>query len=213
MPDPASTQRRSRASQVSAGCRLGPASARQSFPPAGARRSKEGQWPAKSTAGGRASVVGSPRSPLPGRVLELSDGCASTRPAPSCARSPTSRRRRRPVSSRGATGARICAPPSRRSRPARSMDGQLGRGPDGPVTLDFDATGVEVYGRQKRGAGVTYRASWPIGRCCARGRNAAGCSRPSCWPATTPPAAWSPGSCCVARLSLSRGQARCPRTA
>jgi Transposase DDE domain group 1 len=40
---------------------------------------------------------------------------------------------------------------------ANSMDGQLGRSPDGPVTLDFDSTGVEVYGRQKKGAGVNYQ--------------------------------------------------------
>ena len=40
---------------------------------------------------------------------------------------------------------------------ANSMDGQLGRRPDGPVTLDFDSTGVEVYGRNKPGAGVNYQ--------------------------------------------------------
>jgi Transposase DDE domain group 1 len=40
---------------------------------------------------------------------------------------------------------------------ANSMDGQLGRTPDGPVTLDFDSTGVEVYGRNKPGAGVNYQ--------------------------------------------------------
>ena len=40
---------------------------------------------------------------------------------------------------------------------ANSMDGQLGRRPDGPVTLDFDSTGVEVYGRSKPGAGVNYQ--------------------------------------------------------
>src|SRR4051794_32351858 len=37
------------------------------------------------------------------------------------------------------------------------MDAQLGRRPDGPVTLDFDSTGVEVYGRSKPGAGVNYQ--------------------------------------------------------
>ncbi len=37
------------------------------------------------------------------------------------------------------------------------MDVQLGRTPDGPVTLDFDSTGVEVYGRDKPGAGVNYQ--------------------------------------------------------
>ncbi|MBA2637971.1 MAG: IS1380 family transposase [Solirubrobacterales bacterium] len=40
---------------------------------------------------------------------------------------------------------------------ANSMDSQLGRTPDGPVTLDFDSTGVEVYGRNKPGAGVNYQ--------------------------------------------------------
>ena len=40
---------------------------------------------------------------------------------------------------------------------ANRMDAQLGRRPDGPVTLDFDSTGVEVYGRNKPGAGVNYR--------------------------------------------------------
>jgi hypothetical protein len=40
---------------------------------------------------------------------------------------------------------------------ANSMDCQLGRTADGPVTLDFDSTGVEVYGRQKPGAGVNYQ--------------------------------------------------------
>ena len=39
---------------------------------------------------------------------------------------------------------------------ANAMDGQLGRTPDGAVTLDFDSTGVEVYGRNKPGAGVNY---------------------------------------------------------
>jgi Transposase DDE domain group 1 len=40
---------------------------------------------------------------------------------------------------------------------ANAMDAQLGRSPEGAVTLDFDSTGVEVYGRNKPGAGVTYR--------------------------------------------------------
>jgi hypothetical protein len=40
---------------------------------------------------------------------------------------------------------------------SNSMDGQLGRTADGPVTLDFDSTGVEVYGRNKPGAGVNYQ--------------------------------------------------------
>jgi hypothetical protein len=40
---------------------------------------------------------------------------------------------------------------------ANAMDGQLGRRADGPVTLDFDSTGVEVYGRRKPGAGVNYQ--------------------------------------------------------
>jgi hypothetical protein len=40
---------------------------------------------------------------------------------------------------------------------ANGMDGQLGRTPGGPVTLDFDSTGVEVYGRNKPGAGVNYQ--------------------------------------------------------
>jgi hypothetical protein len=37
---------------------------------------------------------------------------------------------------------------------ANAIDVQLGRAPDGPVTLDFDSTGVEVYGRNQPGAGV-----------------------------------------------------------
>ena len=37
------------------------------------------------------------------------------------------------------------------------MDAQLGRTPEGEVTLDFDSTGVEVYGRNKPGAGVDYQ--------------------------------------------------------
>lgn len=40
---------------------------------------------------------------------------------------------------------------------ANAMDGQLGRRADGPVTLDFDSTGVEVYGRNKPGAAVNYQ--------------------------------------------------------
>lgn len=40
---------------------------------------------------------------------------------------------------------------------ANSMDGQLGRRPEGAVTLDFDSTGVEVYGRNKPGAGVNHQ--------------------------------------------------------
>ena len=40
---------------------------------------------------------------------------------------------------------------------ANAMDGQLGRTPDGAVTLDFDSTAVEVYGRRKPGAGVNYQ--------------------------------------------------------
>src|SRR4051794_34340699 len=40
---------------------------------------------------------------------------------------------------------------------ANSMDAQLGRTPDGPVTLDFHSTGVEVYGRNKPGAAVNYQ--------------------------------------------------------
>jgi hypothetical protein len=40
---------------------------------------------------------------------------------------------------------------------ANSMDSQLGRTVGGPVTLDFDSTGVEVYGPNKPGAGVNYQ--------------------------------------------------------
>jgi hypothetical protein len=40
---------------------------------------------------------------------------------------------------------------------ANAMDAQLGRTPEGAVTLDFDSTGVEVYGRNKPGAGVNYQ--------------------------------------------------------
>jgi hypothetical protein len=40
---------------------------------------------------------------------------------------------------------------------ANGMDAKLGRTPEGPVTLDFDSTGVEVYGRNKPGAAVNYQ--------------------------------------------------------
>ena len=40
---------------------------------------------------------------------------------------------------------------------ANAMDAQLGRARDGAVSLDFDSTGVEVYGRSKPGAGVNYQ--------------------------------------------------------
>jgi len=40
---------------------------------------------------------------------------------------------------------------------ANAMDAQLGRTVEGPVTLDFDSTGVEVYGRNKPGAGINYQ--------------------------------------------------------
>jgi len=43
------------------------------------------------------------------------------------------------------------------ARCANAMDAQLGRTPEAEVTLDFDATGVEVYGRNKPGAGVNYQ--------------------------------------------------------
>lgn len=39
---------------------------------------------------------------------------------------------------------------------ANAFDDQLGRDPAGPVTLDFDSTQVEVYGRSKPGAGRGY---------------------------------------------------------
>lgn len=40
---------------------------------------------------------------------------------------------------------------------ANAMDAQLGRGAQGAVTLDFDFTGVEVYGRNKPGAAMNYQ--------------------------------------------------------
>jgi len=40
---------------------------------------------------------------------------------------------------------------------ANGMDAQLGRTVEGAVTLDFDSTGVEVYGRNKPGAGINYQ--------------------------------------------------------
>ena len=43
------------------------------------------------------------------------------------------------------------------ARVANDFDCQLGRASDGPVTLDFDSTQVEVYGRRKPGAAVNYR--------------------------------------------------------
>ena len=43
------------------------------------------------------------------------------------------------------------------ARVANDFDRQLGRDPYRPVTLDFDSTQVEVYGRRKPGASVNYR--------------------------------------------------------
>jgi len=43
------------------------------------------------------------------------------------------------------------------ARCTNAMDAQLGRTPEDEVTLDFDSTGVEVYGRNKPGAGVNYQ--------------------------------------------------------
>lgn len=43
------------------------------------------------------------------------------------------------------------------ARVANDFDRQLGRDPSGPVTLDFDSTQVEVYGRRKPGASVNYK--------------------------------------------------------
>lgn len=43
------------------------------------------------------------------------------------------------------------------ARVANEFDRQLGRDPGGPVTLDFDSTSVEVYGRRKPGAAVNYK--------------------------------------------------------
>ena len=43
------------------------------------------------------------------------------------------------------------------ARVANEFDRQLGRDPSGPVTLDFDSTQVEVYGRRKPGARVNYK--------------------------------------------------------
>jgi hypothetical protein len=45
---------------------------------------------------------------------------------------------------------------------ANALDLQLGRRPENRATLDFDSTGVEVYGRSKPGARSTTRASCPI---------------------------------------------------
>ena len=95
------------------------------------------------------------------------------------------------------TGARICAPPSGRSRPARTAwTCQLGRRVDAAVTLDFDSTRVEVYGRNKPGAGG--QLPGPVGLSAAvvlvgaarpaAGDRAAGRDR-------TPHAARSRGSC------------------
>ena len=109
------------------------------------------------------------------------------------ARGRRSRRRRRRVSSRAASGVRICVAPSSAFAAARTP-----RRPAGRRRWSRDAglrlAQVEVYGRSKPGAGSTTRASWRISRCCARGRSAAGCWRPSCSRAATPPAARSPGA-------------------
>lgn len=43
------------------------------------------------------------------------------------------------------------------ARVANDFDRQLGRDPTLPVTLDFDSTQVEVYGRRKPGARVNYK--------------------------------------------------------
>lgn len=46
------------------------------------------------------------------------------------------------------------------ARVANEFDRQLGRRADEPVTLDFDSTQVEVYGRRKPGAGFNYRGEF-----------------------------------------------------
>src|SRR4051794_2292411 len=52
----------------------------------------------------------------------------------------------------------ICALARRRSRPARTRwTCSSGRSAEDAVTLDFDSTGVEVYGRNKPGAAVNYQ--------------------------------------------------------
>jgi Transposase DDE domain group 1 len=43
------------------------------------------------------------------------------------------------------------------ARCANAVDGQLGRSGEDPVTLDFDSSQVEVYGRRKPGAAVNYQ--------------------------------------------------------
>jgi hypothetical protein len=43
------------------------------------------------------------------------------------------------------------------ARCANAVDGQLGRHGEEPVTLDFDSSQVEVYGRRKPGAAVNYQ--------------------------------------------------------
>lgn len=43
------------------------------------------------------------------------------------------------------------------ARCANAMDAHIGRALDGLVTLDFDSTGVKVYGHQKKGTGVNYQ--------------------------------------------------------
>ena len=82
---------------------------------------------------------------------------------------------------------------------ANAMDAQLDRSPEGAVTLDFDSTGVEVYGRNKPGAGVNYQgqlAYQPLLCLWAqRGRLLA----TELLAATTPPAARSPARCSGAR--------------
>jgi hypothetical protein len=66
---------------------------------------------------------------------------------------------------------------------ANAVDVRLGRGVDQAVTLDFDSSQVEVYGRRKPGAAVNYHgqlayqpllAGWGAARADARDRAAVG---------------------------------------
>ena len=45
------------------------------------------------------------------------------------------------------------------ARAGQALDRQLGRDPAEPVTIDLDATGIEVYGRRKGGAGRSRHGS------------------------------------------------------
>ena len=74
---------------------------------------------------------------------------------------------------------------------------------EGPVTIDIDATDVEVYGSRKRGVAYTYQGQRAGRRTWRPGRRPRSRWPPTCWPATrTPARPWWP--CCAGRWPRCR---------